>query len=177
MQAPLVSLATLLLLLCTACGGQASPTESVDAGYSALNSGDYGSALASFQEALAGMAPSDEGYLSANLGYIQAQCHIDAAQAKADLLSMSKDSGVRASDYSMVVTEIISAATAQASSDSDAANVTIGEAVAILQAGKDDFPDYDKWDALLKKTGDKAASLGSADALEALKGLGYVGGD
>ena len=75
------------------------------------------------------------------------------------------------------MTEIISAATAQASSDSDAANVTIGEAVAILQAGKDDFPDYDKWDALLKKTGDKAASLGSADALEALKGLGYVGGD
>lgn len=170
-------LAALLLLLSTACGGETSATDSTDAGYSSLNSGSYDDAARSFESALAGLKAGDEGYLSAKLGWVQAQCHLDAGKAKTELLGLSKDSGVKASDYSMVVTEIISAATSQAANDADGASATIENAIAILEQGKKDFPDYDKWDALIKKTGDKAVSLGSADALEALKGLGYVGGD
>lgn len=170
-------LAALLLLLPTACGGEVSSADAVDAGYSSLNAGSYTEAMESFDSALTGLSSTDDGYLSAKLGHIQAQCHVDPTKAKDALLGLDKASGVKASDYSMIVSEFISAASSQASDDADGASATMGEAVAILTAGKEAFPEYTKWDALLKKAGDKAASLGSADALEALKGLGYVGGD
>jgi hypothetical protein len=171
--------AALLLLTTSACGDStANPGASIDEGYSSLNSGSYAQAVSSFQSALAGLAEGDKKYLEAKLGELRAQCYIDASKARAGLLALSKTAGVEAGHYSMVVTDLVSAATKQAADNAKAAaSATIGEAVAILEAGQQKFPDYDKWKGLLNKVGDKATTLGSADSLEALRGLGYVGGD
>lgn len=175
---PTTTLLASLLVLAASCGGGGSdPATQVDAGYSSLSSGDASAALSSFDGALSGMEASDPKFLEAKVGQCQALSHVDPAKARTELLSLAKESGVTAKDYSMVVTEMVSAATSQAATDQKAATATIGEAVAILTQGKQTFPEYDKWDALIRKTGDKAATLGSADALESLKGLGYVGGD
>ncbi len=168
---------SLLLLGLAACGGGSDPAAQVDAGYSALNSGDHAAAISSFEGALGGLEPGTPKHLEAKLGQIQALCHTDPARARGELTGLSKDSGVQAADYNKVVTELVAAAQAKAATSQDEVVATINEAVAILTEGKSTFPDYDKWDALIKKTGDRAASLGSGDALEALKGLGYVGGD
>ncbi|MFT7670850.1 MAG: hypothetical protein ACI8X5_003563 [Planctomycetota bacterium] len=171
------TLASLLLLVPASCGGSANSGASVEAGYSSLSSGSYSEALGSFDTALDGLTTSDPKFLEAKLGQLQAQCHVDAVKAKTDLFALGTDSGVTAKDYSMVATELLTAATAKASSDQDAASEAIGEGIAVLAKGKETFPDYSKWDAKITQFGDKAATLGSADALEALKGLGYVGGD
>jgi len=171
------TLLPLLLLGLAACGGATDPATQVDAGYSALSAGDHAAAVTSFEGALAGLEAGTPQHLDAKLGQIQALCYTDPGSASQELLGLSKDSGVKAGDYNKVVTELVAAAQAKAATDTDQASATINEAVAILTKGKETFPDYDKWDALIKKTGDRAASLGSGDALEALKGLGYVGGD
>jgi len=161
-----------LLLLFAACGGETSAADAVDAGYSSLNGGSYTEAVSSFDSALEGLGADSDQYLSAKVGRILAQCHLDAGKAREELLAMPKDSGVGAKDYSEVVAELTSAAKA---AGADGGGEIMNEAVAILEAGKTEFPDYDKWDALLKRTGDEAASLGSADVMEKLKGLGYIG--
>lgn len=176
MRPPKTALLSLLLGL-AACGGGSDPAAQVDSGYSSLSAGDHAAAVTSFEGALAGLEAGTPQHLDAKLGQIQALCHVDPVRARGELLGLSADSGVQAGDYNKVVTELVAAAQAKAAADQDAAVATINEAVAILTQGKQTFPDYDKWDALIKKTGDRAASLGSGDALEALKGLGYVGGD
>jgi len=170
--------AALLLLGAASCGSSdASPSEAIDDGYTALSAGSPGDALASFESALAALTEADPSFLEAKIGEIRARCYSDAVQAKTDLLGLSKAAGVEAKHYNQVVTDFVAAATKQASADKDAATATINQAVELLTQGKENFPEYTKWDGLIKKVGDKATALGSADALATLKGLGYVGGD
>ncbi len=177
----LASLIATLLLGATSCGPSADAGSSVDAGYDALSSGDHSSALADFDSALAGMQASDARYLEAKVGQLRAQCYVDPTKAKADLLALGSSSGLKARDYRMIVTDLVTAATARAKggndADTEAAKKTITSAVEILQAGAKAFPDDPKWAVLITKVGDKAASLGASAALEGLSGLGYVGGD
>lgn len=167
-------LAAPLLLLFAACGGETSAADAVDAGYSSLNGGSYSDAVSSFDSALEGLGADSDQYLSAKVGRIRAMCHLDAAKAREELLAMPADSGVSASDYTEVVGELNGAAQA---AGAETGGAIMNESVAILETGKTKFPDYAKWDAHLKRTGDLATKLGSADALAKLKGLGYVGGD
>jgi len=169
-------LATTLLLLIASCGGS-TPADSVNAGFTSLNEGSHSEALGSFNAALAGMETSDPKFTEAKVGQIRAQSYIDPAKAKADLLGLDKASGVTAKDYNQIVTDFVASATAGASKDEKAAQNTIGYAVEILTSGKQSFPEYTKWDGLIKRAGDTAKSLGAAGALDSLKGLGYVGGD
>jgi hypothetical protein len=179
MRSTCALLASLLLIAASSCGGSAAtPNEAVDAGYSSFNAGDYSSGLASFDAALGMLTPDDPKFVEAKLGQLQCLAHTDAKKAKTELLAQPKDGAFGAKDYNVLVTEMIASATAQAQAgDTDAAGATIGEAVALLTDGKPKFPDYTKWDALIKKTGDKVKTLGNEDAMAALKGLGYVGGD
>lgn len=175
------SLLASLLVLAASCGSSSDPGASVEAGYNALNSGDPGAALSDFDAALAEIPASDPRFLEAKLGQLRAQCYVDPAKAKADFLGLASSSGLQAKDYRMVVTDLVTSATNKAktgnAADTDSAKATITSAVEILQAGKDAYPQDDKWEVLIKKVGDKASSLGAADALAGLSGLGYVGGD
>ncbi len=49
------------------------------------------------------------------------------------------------------------------------------EGIAVLDAGLKAHPDSERLQKLLKSLGDKAAEGGDPEALEKLKGLGYVG--
>ena len=55
----------------------------------------------------------------------------------------------------------------------DAGN--FGEAVALLEAGKETYPESGLLDSLGKKLAEQAQKAGDSDALSALAGLGYVG--
>ncbi|MCB9914630.1 MAG: hypothetical protein H6828_05705 [Planctomycetes bacterium] len=164
----------LALLLAASCGSSSDPQAQVDAGYSALSSGNHAEALSDFDAVLA----NDGGNLDARIGRMRALCYTDAAKAKSEFLDLAKTGKLQAGDFRVQVTDLVTAATAQAQSGAkDAATKTIGEAVEILQAGAKAFPEDPKWAVLTKTVGDKASSLGAADALSNLSGLGYVGGD
>lgn len=172
-------LCTSLLLLAASCGGSdVSANAALDSGYSALSAGDHAAALGHFEGALAGLQPADADFLGAKIGQMQSMAYIDPAKAKALLLAVPKDAGVTAKDYSSLVTDLGNAAQNMAmNEDKDGANDTMSIAISILIEGQTAFPEYDKWDALINKTGDRATKLGSADALSALEGLGYAGDD
>ena len=51
------------------------------------------------------------------------------------------------------------------------------EAIAILQVGKQAFPESPHLDALGKDLLKRARESGATSAVDKLKGLGYVGGD
>jgi hypothetical protein len=169
-------LASSLLLFTWACGGS-DPSEEIDSGYSSLSSGAHSEALASFQSALANMTATDGKFLEAKVGELSALCYIDAQKAREGLVSLGMEAGVQPAHFRTLVDELVAAATKLASTSADDAGHTINEAVAILTHGKETFPGYEKWDALINKVGDKAKALGNADALATLKGLGYVGDD
>lgn len=176
------SLLVSLLVLAASCGSSTTdPGDSVTAGTVALSSGDARTALESFDAALAAIQPTDDLYREAKLGQIGAQCHFDAAKAKGELLASADALKLEARDYRSIVNELVAAATKLAkgsdAADKDAAKQTITVAVEVLEAGAKACPDYDKWDALTKVVGDRATSLGADDAMSALSGLGYVGGD
>jgi hypothetical protein len=172
-------LCTTLLLLAASCGGSdVSANAALDSGYGALNGGDHTAALGHFEGALSGLPTTDANYLPAKIGQMQAMAYIDPAKAKATLLAIPSDAGVTAKDYSSLVTDLGSAAEAMAmDKDTDGANNAMAIAISILTEGQSAFPEYANWEALITKTGDRAKKLGSADALSALKGLGYAGDD
>ncbi|HIG12249.1 MAG: hypothetical protein ABGY71_13890 [bacterium] len=176
MRLPLNLLLGLLLAL-PACGPSSDPDAAVDAGYTALNKGQAAAALAEFDTALKALQPTDQRYLEAKLGQLRARCFLDPMGAQADFLALGSSTSLQPGDYRMLVSDLVTAASAQTKADSDAAKATIGSAVAILQAGAAAFPEDEKWPTMIKIVGDKAASLGAEDALAGLSGLGYVGGD
>ena len=172
-------LAPLLLFAAASCGGS-DPGTSIDAGYSALNSATPASALPDFDAALSGMDATHPRYLEAKLGQLRAQCYANPAAAKTGFLTFTKDTPVKAGDYRMLVTDLVTSATSQASGseeDQKEAPQTIAYAVDILKAGKEAHPTDEKWDPLMDIVGKKAEMLGAEDALASLRGLGYVGGD
>lgn len=175
------SLSISLLLLAASCGGSSDPSASVDAGYDALSANDPSTALSSFDAALAGLAESDPAYVDAKLGQLRAQSYTDPAKAKAGFLALAGSSELKAGNYRTQVTDLVAAATEKAktgnAADTEAAKQMISSAVEILTAGSKAFPADTKWAPLIKSVGDKAKSLGAADALAGLSGLGYVGGD
>ncbi len=170
-------LCTSLLLLATSCGGsEGGANASLDSGYTALNSQDYSAALGHFDTALAGLTAEDENFLGAKLGQLQAMAHIDAAKTKTTFLAVPESAGIGPKDYRSIVTDLSTSAENLAKAEkADDASATMIVAVELLTEGKTRFPDFDGWDQLIDKTGDKASMLGSADALSALKGLGYAG--
>jgi len=158
-------LATLTLL--TACGGGATdPADAADAGYRALGTQDYAAAEAEFESALAaiGEDTAHPTYVKAKLGAIQTACRTDAARAQAELVELA----VVLPDQ---VTERTYADIAGRLGDAG----SFAEAVALLEAGKQRFPESATLDGLGKKLQKQAEKAGDSDALEALSGLGYAG--
>lgn len=169
---------TSLLLFAASCGGDTSANATLDSGYTSLNSGNHSEALGHFETALAGLTPADDDYLGAKLGQVQAMAFIDAGKTKTTFLAIPKDAGIGPKDFRSIVTELTNSAEQTAKGgDKDAAGATMIVAAEILGEGKVQYPEYDGWDQLLQKTGDKAKALGSDDALNALTGLGYAGDD
>jgi len=159
-------LLTLPLALAACGGGAANPEEATNAGYAALGSGDAEAAVDHFSQALAQLKPGDKGYKRARMGEVEAKARVAPDAAAASFLDYAKSSPdqVEAGDYRKVGVQL-----SERKAYTAAGNV--------LDAGIQRFPD----DAPLREAMDltiaKAQQSGDTSALDALKGLGYVGGD
>jgi len=159
------SLATLCLALFALNGcGKPDPGELTDAGHSALGSGDYRAAYDKFDAALKAFEPSDPRALEAELGRCRAQAHLEPEAAKARFLELSATTRLQEMDYNQIVSELKSAGERKA-------------AIEVLAAGITKFPETTNLVALRDKIGAEAEAAGDTDALDDLKGLGYVGDD
>lgn len=170
--------ALLLLLLASCGGGDFSANATMQAGHDALVAKDYGTALEHFESALARIEPDHELYLDVKLSQLNALAHVDAERTKLVLLAVPRDVGLRANDFRSIVNELGEGAEESASRDeSEVAAATMLTAVAILTEGKTVFPEYEGWDRLIAKSGQRAENLGADKALDLLRGLGYAGED
>ena len=160
--APFLALLTLL----AACGGESTPAEATDAGYRALGSRDFTSAEADFELALKaiGADTAHPTYVKAKLGSIQAACETDATRAQSELIDL-------AAAMPDKVTERTYADIAGRLGDAG----SFDEAVALLEAGKQRFPESATLDGLGRKLHKQAEKAGASGALDALSGLGYAG--
>lgn len=163
--ARLRALAPALLCLVAACSDP-TPKELNDEAAKALNSGDYKGALASSEKAIkaVGSETADPQYLRAHLGAVEARCFLDAPRAGADFLELAKANPKTIGDreYSMVASRLAQAKRFDAAID-------------VLKAGKSAFPDSVALKQAVQTAGEMAAKANDTAALDALKGLGYIG--
>jgi tetratricopeptide (TPR) repeat protein len=162
---PLLLCPTLLLAACSK-----NPTELTAAGRTALGEGRYAAAEGHFREALdsLGTDTTSKDYLSARIGLCESlAAQNDAGKAKAavdEFLALSGQSpqAIDASWYYTVASKL-----------GDANHTT--EAITLLGAGLERFPDSDHLTKLRDRLGKEAEESGDSGALDTLKGLGYVG--
>jgi hypothetical protein len=149
----------LTLPLASCGGGGGDPASLTNDGYASLGSGDHQGALESFEKALAGLDANAPEYMRAKMGEIEALTHLDADRAKDALLGLGDRAGE--SEYSKV-----------------ASNLTVEghfmQAIDVLDAGVKKYGESPKLKALLDKVKAEAEKSGSSDALDKLKGLGYL---
>jgi hypothetical protein len=166
MRQRLLPLLACLTLLAACGGGATDPAEAADAGYRALGTRDYASAQEEFEAALEAIGDdtSHPTYVKAKLGAIQTACRTDAARAQTELLDLA----VALPDQ---VTERTYADIAGRLGDAH----SFVEAIALLEAGKERFPESATLDGLGKKLVKQAEQAGDSGALDRLSGLGYAG--
>ena len=154
------------LLLVPACGGSSDPASLTDSGYKALAIGDYGAAAGDFEQALEaiGVDATHASFGRAKIGAIEAYSQTDAARARSEFLAFAESHPDQLTDrdYNRIAGRL-----------GDAGNLE--EAIALLEAGKAAYPESTHLDALGARLVEQASQSGDSGALDALKGLGYVG--
>lgn len=160
MRRRLAALSLALSLSIASCGGGSEdPAAMTDEGYAALGAGDHRAAVESFEGALATLEPGSPDYMRAKMGEIEALIHVDAARAKTEFLEQGES--FSEAQYATVGSKMTSAKKFQ-------------EAIAVLDAGMKRFSESPKLKAMLDQVAVEAEKSGNSDALESLKGLGYL---
>lgn len=162
------ALALVLSLALAACGGSADPKVETDAGYAALGSGDAQKAVDHFAAALGAMKPGDAGYKRARMGEVEAKLQFAPEAAANSFLEFAKaqPDQVAAEDYRKVGTQLNS-------------RKALVQATHVLDAGLKRFADDAQLKAAMEQTKVAAAEAeasGDTSAMDALRGLGYIGG-
>ena len=155
-----------LALTFTACGGSSDPAELTRSGHKALGTQDFAGAHESFEAALSAMGEdtSNPLYLEAKLGSIEARATTYAEQAKDELIALSAalPGQVTDKDFNRIANRM-----------GDAGKYA--EAIALLDVADDAYPDSEHLKKLGARLAEDASKGGDSDALEMLKGMGYVG--
>ncbi len=155
-----------LALTLAACGGGGSdPAAANEEGYAALGSGKYANAASHFQTALdaIGSDTSNAQYLRASMGLIETNVHVDPERAKDDFLALASASPqVNAKDYSRIGGMLAGAKQFQ-------------PAIAVVDAGIKAYPETPALEKMIEQISADAEKSGDAEAINALKGLGYLG--
>ena len=155
-----------LALSLAACGGGSGDAK--EAGFQALQSGDFADAVASFEEALETRSTGDADYAEVAVGHCQALAHVDSTKTKTTFLALEDHTTDK--DYSIVVAELVSVSEFEV-------------AIEILAAGVARFPSSPKMQQIRERVGKtmEIASRESANpeattALKALESMGYTSG-
>lgn len=156
-----------LVLAAASCAAGVDPKTRTDAGYSALQQKDFDVARDEFDAALEAIG-DDEGhgyYLKAKLGRVEALAALDPGQANRELAALADamPQKIDDGDYYAIGGRMI---------DED----KLSEAVELLTAGMERFPDSENLPRLRDRAGKRAEEQGDAGVLDSLRGLGYVGG-
>ena len=160
-----LTLAALFLPLgLAACSGEGDPLAQIDEGFAALNSGDAAHAHDYFLAAVDELEPTDPNLDRAQMGLVEAKIRIQPEAAAKYFLDYAgkQPANVDAGDYQKVGMQL---------TDKKA----LKDAVFVLDAGLKRFEGDAKLKEAIEKTKLAAESSGDAGALDALKGLGYVG--
>lgn len=159
-----IALVAALVLVTPGCGGGSDPAALSQEGFQELGAGDFEAAEHSFAKALEGMDSSHADYLRVRLGHVEAQARIAPARAKDEFLALATAMKDKVTDrhYNQVGGRLADAG-------------AFPEATAVLEAGLAAFPESKALADLRKSLGDRAKASGDSGALDALKGLGYVG--
>lgn len=152
------------LLFLAACSGS-DPKALTSEGYAALGKGDYRGALSKFDDAIAGLKPSDKDYLRAALGRCEALARVDDKAAKAAFLELAKQAPdqVVERDYSRLCNQLIQG------------GFTV-TAVEVMDAGNQRFKGSKEMKETLDAVMAAAKRDKTPDALRKLESLGYAGG-
>ena len=158
--APLLAL---LLCLCAACG-EGDPKALTDRGTAALGAGRDAEAIESFDRALAGLDPASADWLRASLGRCRALARSQPAKAKGEFLALAKahPTRVQEQDFGQIVDELVR---------EDA----IVEAIDVMDAGIKLHPESPGMQQVRARVLEASQKAQSPEALDKLKGLGYVG--
>jgi tetratricopeptide (TPR) repeat protein len=147
--------------LLASCGGT-DPAATKDAAYSALGAGDYASAQALFDEALAAMSPGDPAFVQVSFGSCRALAHSDGPAARTAFLALADtNDSIGVKDYSMLVSELM-----------DAGNLL--DAIELLDKGLTRYPDNERLSKLKEHVVAESQKPGNDAAMDKLKGLGYL---
>jgi hypothetical protein len=155
-----------LPLLVSACGGSKDPKALNRAGEESLAAGDSAAAAESFSKALEalGTDTNNTDYTAAKLGLAEALIASDPKGAKDTFLAVAREKpdSVQDDDFHLIATKL-----------ADANHLP--EATEVLGVGIAAFPESPHLVVLRDSLGDRAKASGNDEALEGLKGLGYVG--
>ncbi|MBL8861048.1 MAG: hypothetical protein JNK02_03470 [Planctomycetes bacterium] len=152
------------LLLLAACGGS-DPRSLSNQGYALLGKGDARGALAKFDAALSGLAPSSPDYLRTAIGRCEALAKTNGAQAQRAFLDLAAamPAKIGEDDYSLVCSRLLEG------------GFTL-EAVEVMHAGNTRFEGSKKMADTLAAVQAAARREKTPDALKRLESLGYAGG-
>lgn len=161
MRPTLALLTSLPLLLASCGGGSADPKALTDSGYSALGKSDSSAALSDFESALEAIGDDSAHaqYQRAKLGYYEALAGVDADRCKDEFLPYAESAALGASDYSLIASRLVSLGGPT-------------QAVDVMHAGKEQFPDNADLQAVLDALIARAAQDDSVAS--ALASLGYM---
>ena len=154
MRTPLTLLLTLFLAAC----GDSDPKE---AGYQAIQSGDWAKAAASFEKALADLEPGSVDRVELAVARCQALAHTAPEQAKSEFLALAQTAQLEPQDFTIVVTDLVS-------------ENHFVPAIDILDYGVKSFPEHPKMTLLKDKVVAESQKAADPAALEKLKGMGYL---
>lgn len=168
MRLPSLVLA-LLPVLAAGCGGSSDPAELSSSGTKALAAGDFAGARADFDAAVAaiGNDPANPDFKRAKLGAIEARTKDAPDEAVRMFLELAKahPESIDDGEFNRIASRL-------------GAEGHFTEAIELVKAGQERYPESPHLAKLVQTLGDKAKASGAGnDVLENLKGLGYAGGD
>ena len=161
----------LLLLLpalaLASCGGGSDPKDLYSEGQTALSSGDYSTAVARFDAAVAALEAAGQAdstlYVDAAIGGIEARIRTAPDQARTDFLELAKarPADLEPKDYSYVGNKFAAAS-------------RYLDAVEVLDAGMKAHAESPELHQLQVAIQEAATKAGDQAALDKMKGLGYL---
>lgn len=156
------TLPLLLILGLGSCGGD--PVDPVAAGRAAMVDGDPAAALTYFDQALAGKTSADGDYYELQVDRARALSYTDPTKVPAAVTSLAAEATVAARDYRSITTDLVSAK-------------AFVPAVQVMDLGLKAYPDDSKMVEVKDKVISESKAAGDEGALEALAGMGYLGGE
>jgi len=162
MRTTTLTLLTLTLGL-TACGGGGG-TDPAQEGLAALNDGDHAAALEHFNKALEGKTSADEDYYELAVDRARALAYVDADKVAEAITTLAGEATIAARDYRRITTDLVT-------------EKAFLPAVQVMDLGIKAYPEDEKMEKVKEKVIAESRAANDTGALDALSGMGYLGGD